>query len=142
MNRWMFSTVRPLMLLALLFGIPACNGSLDTPNSDPSGSIPGGIGPAFGGLASATAGAASGQVILSWGGAADPSGTGITYLVFQSNAGAGMEDLSGPLYTTTNPTSLVISGLLSHLQYWFIVQARDGNGRTDGNLIEQTVIVP
>lgn len=53
-----------------------------------------------------------------------------------------MEDRSGPLCTTADRTGMAISGLGTATQYGFIVQARDGSGSTDGNLIERTVVVP
>lgn len=136
--------IRLLMILLLAGVIPACNGTLNGTGSGGSagGGGGGGTPPGFSGLAAATAGGAAGQIVLSWSPAVDFSGGGITYLVYPSNAGAGKEDLSAPQYTTTNGTGLVINGLVSGLQYWFIVDARDGNGNFDGNMVERTAVVP
>ena len=130
------------LLLAAAVLVPACNGTLGNGSANGPLNNSGMPQTSFGGLQAATAGGASGQVILSWSPAVDGVGAGITYLVFQSNAGSGAEDMSGPLYTTTSGTGLVLNGLVSAAQYWFIVQARDGSGGTDGNSVERTVVVP
>jgi hypothetical protein len=142
MLRFASSWFKPGLALALLGLIPACNNSLGNGGAAGSGPVnPVNPGPDFSGLTSATPGAAAGQVLLSWSPAVDHAGAGITYLVFQSNAGSGMEDMSGPTLTSGSPTGMVVTGV-SGVQYWYIVRARDGNGATDGNVVERMVVVP
>jgi len=128
--------MRLLLGLVVLGFIPACSNSFDNTGSASTSA------PSFGGLTSATPGSAVREIILAWSPASDSSGTGITYLIFQTNAGAGAENLGSPDYTTTDPTGFVVSGLQSSNQYWFIVQAQDGTGAVDGNATERTAVAP
>jgi len=141
MRRFASSCLKPFLALALLGVIPACSNGLGSGDNGSGLMTTGGGGPDFNGVTSATQGGASGQVILAWSPAVDHAGAGITYLIFQSNAGAGMEDMSGPTFTSSSPTGVAVSAV-SGVQYWYIVQARDGNGATDGNTVERTVVAP
>ena len=121
-------------LLAL---IPACNGSLQDGNGAPSTAAP-----SFGGATGASAGPTAGEVTLTWSPALGLSGGTITYLVFASLAGSGTENLGSPVTSTTGATGVTVTGLTSHDEYWFIVQAEDSSGNVDGNAIEVTATPP
>ena len=121
-----------VLLLASLL-IPACGMSNNTSNT---------MAPSFGGLASATPGAAAGEVTLTWAPAIELNGGALVYDVFQTNAGSGTENLSAPAYQTSSGTGFTVTGLNSANHYWFIVQAQDSGGNVDGNTLEVEVIAP
>jgi len=126
------SWMRVSFLLLCGFVIPACG----TTNPQTSSQLQ------FGGLTSATAGAAAGQVNLTWSSAVDFNGGAVVYDVFQTNAGSGTENLGAPTYQTSSSTGFTVSGLNSANHYWFIVQAQDAGGNVDGNTLEVEVIAP
>jgi hypothetical protein len=124
--------IRRLLLLLACVGIPACGQTANQPTSQLS----------FGGLASATPGAAAGEVTLAWSPAVDFGGGSVVYDVFQTNAGSGTENLGSPSYQTSSATGFTVTGLNSANHYWFVVQAQDSAGDVDGNTLEVEVIAP
>jgi hypothetical protein len=126
------SWMRGSFLLLCGIVIPACG----TTNPQTSSQL------SFGGLTSATPGAAAGQVNLVWSPAIDLNGGSVVYDVFQTNVGSGMENLGSPTYQTSSGTGFTVSGLNSANHYWFIVQAQDSTGHVDGNTLEIEVIAP
>jgi len=133
-NSW----IRAGLLLALIALIPACNGNLQNGNGTPTSSG----GPSFGGASAASAGPGSGEVTLTWSPALELSGGTMTYFVFASLSGSGTEDMANPVATTSSSTGVTVSGLTSHDEYWFIVQAQDSAGNIDGNVMEVTATPP
>ncbi len=128
MRRFSLFGLKVLAAVVLAALVPACT-SESSVNADP---------PSFGGLKSIATGASTGQIVLTWDPAVDYAGGGITYLIFATSAGSGTE--SSPSYASTNSTGYTVTGLVSSNTYWFIVQAEDSNGNTDGNTIEMSAV--
>src|SRR5215471_782510 len=102
----MFSFHRILRVMSVLLAaglIPACNGSLgQNGNNSPP--------PSFDG-ASATPGAAVGEVDLAWSAATDFSGTGITYNIwYAQGALSGSETYQFSVPASTNPSGVQVKG--------------------------------
>lgn len=127
----MRDSLRLLLVALACAALPACG------TNAPSDSTP----PVFAGLATAQPGSASGQVNLTWAPATDDSGA-VIYDIFQTNAGSGTENMGSPTYQSSSSTGFTVSGLNSANHYWFIVQAADGSGNVDGNMLEIEVIAP
>lgn len=125
--------LRRFLLLASLFVIPACNGTLNQGNGSSSANVP-----SFGGLQSAVPGATNGTVILSWSPALSLSGSGVIYFVYATGPGgaSGTEDMSTPIASVSNATTITVGSLVEHDPYFFIVQAADSGGQ-EGNTVEQ-----
>jgi hypothetical protein len=110
-----------------------------------------GSGPSFAGLESAFACTPGAQrpgettpFTLTWKAATDPQtpSAQIVYEVFVA-AKPGGEDFSTPSWTTApGVTSFRTPGLASHGTFYFVVRARDGAGRLDGNTVEVRGVDP
>jgi hypothetical protein len=134
----MFSFHRILRVMSVLLAaglIPACNGSL---GQNGNNSTP----PSFGGVTSATAGAAVGQVNLVWSAATDFSGTGIIQynIWYAQGTTSGSETYQFSVSAATYSSGYTVTGLASGKSYIFHVEAQDGTGATDGNSAEATCL--
>jgi hypothetical protein len=88
--------------------------------------------PTFGGLASATDAATSGEVILAWTAATDVN-TPITYNIYWSTTSGG-QAFGIPSATSSSGTGTTISGLTNGQIYYFVVRAEDAAGNEDINI--------
>ncbi|MBI5142532.1 MAG: fibronectin type III domain-containing protein [Nitrospirae bacterium] len=99
--------------------------------------------PVFDGVATALA-VSSTEIQLSWNAASDDMTTqvNIVYLVFKATASGG-QNYAEPEYTTEpGVTSFAVTGLTDGATYYFVVRAKDADGRTDTNTKEVSAVTP
>jgi Big-like domain-containing protein len=100
--------------------------------------------PMFGGVVTATAGALTGTIVVSWAPGSDDFTTpsNLQYLVCKSITTTVCGSSFTVAQQVTGLTSTIVSGLTTSTTYFFVVRARDQAGNTDNNTVEVSQKAP